>query len=76
MNACVIIHNMSEREEPVHDVRPFDYQEPLAEVEHVPQEFGSFLHMHQKIRDTGVHGQLQADLAAHLWARRGAANNA
>jgi hypothetical protein len=36
----------------------------------------TFLHMHQEIRDARVHAQLQADLAAHLWARRRAANNA
>lgn len=57
-------------------IKPFDYQKPLAEVEHVPQEFGVFLHMHHEIRDTCVHAQLQADLGAHLWVRRGAANNA
>ncbi|KAK1685326.1 hypothetical protein QYE76_046174 [Lolium multiflorum] len=61
---------------PVQDDQPFDYQGPLAEVEHVPQEFAAFLHMHNKIRDADVHAQLKADLAAHLWARRGAANNA
>ncbi|KAK1653322.1 hypothetical protein QYE76_071127 [Lolium multiflorum] len=78
INACVIIHNMiieNERDTPVQDDHPFDYQGPLAEVEHVPQEF-AFLHMHNEIRDVGVHAQLKADLAAHLWARRGAANNA
>jgi hypothetical protein len=50
----------------VHDDQSFDYQGPLAEVEHVPQEFGAFLHMHQEIRDAGVHAQLQVDLATHL----------
>jgi hypothetical protein len=79
MNASVIIHNMiieSKRDTPVQDDHPFDYQGPLAEVEHVPQEFAAFLHMHNEIRDAGVHAQLKEDLAAHLWARRGAANNA
>ncbi|KAK1616626.1 hypothetical protein QYE76_022143 [Lolium multiflorum] len=36
MNACVIMHSMiieSERDEPVQDDQPFDYQGPLAEVE-------------------------------------------
>ncbi|XP_071683714.1 uncharacterized protein [Lolium perenne] len=79
MNAYVIIHNMiieSERDTPVQDDHPFDYQGPLAEVEYVPQEFVAFLHMHNEIRDVGAHAQLKADLAAHLWAKRGAANNA
>jgi hypothetical protein len=31
--------------------------------------------MHQEIRDAIVHAQFQANLAAHLWAKRGAANN-
>jgi hypothetical protein len=66
----------SKRDEPVHDDQPFDYQALLVEVEHVPQEFNAFLHMHQEIRNACVHVQLQADLAVHLWARRGAANNA
>jgi hypothetical protein len=65
-----------ERDEPVHDDQPFDYQGSLAEVEHVTQEFDAFLHMHHEIRDAGVHAPLQTDLAAHLWVRRGAANNA
>jgi hypothetical protein len=77
MNACVIMHNMiieSEREDPVHDDQPFDYQGPLAKVEHMPQEFAAFLQMHTDIRDACVYAQLQADLAAHLWARRGVGN--
>jgi hypothetical protein len=78
MNSCVIMHNMiieSEHDEPGHDDQPFDYQGSLAEVEHVPQQFFAFLHMHQEIRDAGVHVQLQADLVAHLWAMRGPVNN-
>jgi hypothetical protein len=38
MNACVIMHNMtieSECDAYVDDDQPFDYQVPLAEVEHV-----------------------------------------
>jgi hypothetical protein len=69
MNVCVILHNLiieSERDEPMHDNQPFDYQEPFAEVEHVLQEFGAFLHMHHGIRDADVHAQLQTDLATHL----------
>jgi hypothetical protein len=33
----------------VDDNQPFDYQGPLAEVEHVPQELAAFIHMHQEI---------------------------
>jgi hypothetical protein len=49
MNSCVIMHNIiikSERDEPVHDDQPFYYQGPFAKAEHVPQEFGTFLHMY------------------------------
>jgi hypothetical protein len=69
MNVCVIMHNMiieSERDEHVHDDQPFDNEGPLAKLEHVPQQFAAFLHMHQEIRDAGVHVQVQTDMAAHL----------
>jgi hypothetical protein len=65
----------SERDEPVHDDQQFDYQVPLAEVEHVPQQFTIFIHMHQEIRDAGVHAQLQRIWLRILWARRGASKN-
>jgi hypothetical protein len=79
MKASVIMHNMiieSECDKPVLDDQLFDYQGPLAQVEHVPLECVVFLHMHNEIRDADVNAQLKTDLAAHLWARRGAANNA
>jgi hypothetical protein len=79
MNAYVIMHNMiieSECGETMHDDQSFDYQGPLAEVAHVPPQFSAFLHIHQEIRDADVHVQLRADLATHLWEKRGATNNA
>jgi hypothetical protein len=39
----------------MHDDQPFDYPGPLTEVEHVPQEFAAFIHMHHEIRDAYVH---------------------
>jgi hypothetical protein len=36
----------------VHDDHPYDFQGPLAEVDHqVPTEFETFLAMHQEIDD-------------------------
>jgi hypothetical protein len=62
MNACVIMHNMiieSEHDETMHDDQPFDYQGPIGEVEHVPQEFGAFLHMHEEIQDADVNANFR-----------------
>ena len=74
--ACVIMHNMiieSERANPVRDDQPFEHQGRLAHIDHeqVPANFGAFLAMQNEIEDEQVHFQLQADLAVHLWSRRG-----
>jgi hypothetical protein len=61
MNPCVIMHNIIiERkcDTTLDDDQPFNYQETLAAIEHLPQEFTAFLHTHQKIRDAGGHAQL------------------
>ena len=74
--ACVIMHNMiieSEHDNSVRDDQPFEHQGPLAQIDHeqVPINFGAFLAMQNKIEDEQIHFQLQADLAVHLWGRRG-----
>jgi hypothetical protein len=55
MNICVIMHNMiikSECANLVHDDFPYDWEEPLALVDHeVPAEFETFLQYYRKIRD-------------------------
>ena len=77
MNCCVIMHNMiieSERANPVHDHMPYDFEGPLADVDHdVPADFADYLSMHLEIRDENTHHALQTDLVEHLWARRGMA---
>jgi hypothetical protein len=48
MNACVIIYNIinkSEHDAPSDNDHPFDIQGPLVEVEQVPTQFVTFLHM-------------------------------
>jgi hypothetical protein len=45
MNTRVIMHSMiieSERGAPANDDNPFNFQEPLAEVEQVPAQFVYF----------------------------------
>ena len=74
MQACVIMHNMiieDERDAPVHDNHPFDFQGPLAELNEVPAEFAAFIAMHQEIRDATIHGELRQDLVEHLWSLKG-----
>jgi hypothetical protein len=62
----------SEHDTPSDDhEHPFDLQGPLAEVEQVPTQLVVFLHMHQEIRDTGVHTQVENDVVEHLWVQRG-----
>ena len=79
MNCCVILHNMiieSERNAPVTDTNePYYRQGPLADIDHqVPASWTAFLAMRQEIRDTAAHTQLQNDLVAHLWVRKGNVN--
>jgi hypothetical protein len=39
----------SEREKPSIDDKPFDYQEPLSQLNQVIAQFDAFLAMHQEI---------------------------
>jgi hypothetical protein len=75
VNACIITNNMlieSERANPMHDDLPYDLEGPLVKFDHeVPVEFENFLQNHRQIRNQDTHKQLQDDLVAHLWARRG-----
>ena len=77
MNACVIMHNMiieSERANPVDDPHLYEFQAPLAAIDHnVTADFGEYLAMHTEIRDEVVHNQLQHDLMEHLWMLKGLA---
>jgi hypothetical protein len=71
----MITNNMlikSERANTVHDDLPYDWEGPLTKFDHeVPVEFENFLQNHSQIRNQDTHQQLQDDLVAHLWARRG-----
>ena len=76
MTACVILHNMiieSERDNPVYDVEPHEWQGPLANVDHqVPAgAFAAILARRQEIRHNATHHQLQNDLVEHLWRLKG-----
>ena len=79
MNACVIMHNMiieDERENPMHDPLLFDFEGPLADVDHeVPADWTDYITTQMEIRDEGIHQLLQNDLLEHLWVHKGLAAN-
>ena len=78
MKCCVILHNMiieSERNDPMDDSEPYYRLGPLPDVDHqVSATWAPFLAMRQEIRDPASHTQLQNDLVAHLWVRKGNVN--
>ena len=71
INARVIMHNRiigSECGNPVHDPLPYEFQGPLAAVDHdVLTNFADFIAMHTEILDEIVHRQLQNDMMKYLW---------
>jgi hypothetical protein len=53
----------SERKHPPNDNHLYDFQGPLATIDHnVPTDFADFLAMHIEIRDADAHTRLQNDL--------------
>ena len=73
MNVCVIMHNIIIEDECailVHDPLPYEFQDPLDNVDHnVPADWTDFIAMHMKIGDEGIHQKFQNDLTEHPWAR-------
>jgi hypothetical protein len=69
MPACVIMHNMivEDEQENAAQLGGWDFQGPLVQPEHVPQEFEAYLQAHCDLRDQQVHQQLQADLVEHVY---------
>jgi hypothetical protein len=62
----------SEREFLVFDVEPYEWMDPLADVDHhMPLAFAAFLARRQEVRDTNTHHQLQNNLVEHLWFLKG-----
>jgi hypothetical protein len=69
MTSCVIMHNMimEDGRENAAQLGGWDFQGPLVQPEHVPQEFEAYLQAHCDLRDQQVHQQLQADLVEHFY---------
>jgi hypothetical protein len=69
--ACTTIIE-SEHANPPNDNHLYDFQGPLAIVDHgVPVDFADFLTMHAKILYANGHTRLQNDLVEHLWRLKG-----
>ena len=59
--------------------QPYYRHGPLGAISHksernpVPASWVAFLAMHQEIRDTHIHQQVQKDQVEHLWRLKGEA---
>ena len=70
MKACIILHNMiieDERDEI--EAVDLGYETPMSREP--TNEFTEFIQVHQCIRDSEVHSQLQMNLVEHLWQLQG-----
>ena len=69
MTACVIMHNMivEDEQENAAQLRGWDFQGPLIQPLHIPQEFEAYLQAHREIRDGETHQRLQDDLVEHVY---------
>jgi hypothetical protein len=64
MTSSVILYNMiieSKREFPIFDTRPYQWMDPLADVDHDVSSV-AFLAIRHEVRDTNTHHQPQDDM--------------
>ena len=69
MTACVIMYNMivEDKRENAAQLGGWDFQGPLIQPLHIPQEFEAFVQAHRELRDGETHQRLQDDLVEHIY---------
>jgi hypothetical protein len=78
MQACVIMHNIiieNDRKTQVRHIGSYEFQGPLAEVEHqVPEDFSHFLTMHVEFVIPLFTSNCNVISFEHLWRLKGEAS--
>ncbi|KAF8403264.1 hypothetical protein HHK36_011365 [Tetracentron sinense] len=78
MKACIIMHNMivkDKRDVYTPDLNYDAIDENITVSHERTVELLQIIQNHRRIRDRGIHSQLQADLVEHLWQLQGTRMN-
>ncbi|XP_020406610.1 uncharacterized protein [Zea mays] len=69
MRACVIMHNMivEDERDDEHDINYEGVGDKVNTSHEETPELEEFIHNYRKIKDKGIHTQLQDDLIEHIW---------
>jgi hypothetical protein len=69
MRACVIMHNMivEDEQDDEHNINYKGVGDKVNTSHEETPELEEFIHNYKKIKDKGIHTQLQDDLIEHIW---------